>query len=438
MTKNIYALAVLTMMAAIQAQAAGFEKSVFWSGKQAGYAGAGLSVVTGSESIYFNPAGLAGDGQGDLSLNFSPTNVKLKGHVASSNREEESDHNFSSIGGLTGSYKFNERLGFGLGAYAAAGNKAIFDSVDLTGDAAAVTGFKPRIATDFSVLEYAFGAGYEVMPGLRVGAAWRILDASGSLATIKKTVTNTAYTYVNLTDIKDTRYNGFRLGVQYQAPDDTWGAALRYRNQVKFTAKGGNNNGRVVTVAGTEFAATVSDATVGTALPSEISVGANYKLSETFRFLTGVDYAKYSSNERLAIGATITSAALGASAITLPNIPLNWDDMWNFRVGGEYTGFSGLALRAGYSLTTRVSSKTDARATTTPPGAGHLVTAGAGTSILGDTLDLDGAFEYAFNSASGSMSATPAGSTTKELLTGVSTAASAKVMALHLGATYKF
>lgn len=438
MTKSIYILAAAVGAMSANAQAAGFEKSVFWSGKQAGYAGAGISTVGGSQSVYFNPAGLAGSGKGDVSLNFSPSNVKLTGNVISTNREEETDHNFSPIGGITGSYKVNDKLGVGLGVYVAAGNKSVYDSVDLTGDSAAVTAFKPRVATEFAVMEHALGAGYEVMPGLKIGAAWRILKATGSLATIKKTVTNTAYTYVNLTDLKDTKYNGFRVGVQYQSPDDSWGAGARFRNQVKFAAQGGGNNGRVVTVAGTEVNATVSDATVGTSLPTEIAVGGNYRLTDTFRLMSGVDYVKYSQNEQLSINATITSAALGVNPVTLPSIPLKWEDMWNIRLGGEYTGFSGFALRGGYSLTTRVTSKDDARATITPAGLGHLFTAGAGTSILGDSLDLDGAFEYSFNSGSGAMSATSTGSTTKELLTGVSTETKAKVMALHMGATYKF
>jgi long-subunit fatty acid transport protein len=417
---------------------AGFEKSVMWSGREAGIAGAGQSRISGSQSIVFNPAGLAGSGKGDVSLNFSPTSLKMKGHLASTNREEETDHNFSPIGGATAAYKLNEQFGLGVGAHVVAGNKAFYDGVDLTGDSANVT-FRPRIATDFAVMEYTLGGAYELSPGFRLGLAWRILKAQGGLSTIKKTVNNAAYTYVNLTDLEDTRYNGFRVGAQYQAEDDSWGVGATYRNGVNFAANSGNSNtGNVVVIgSNTETNATVSGASVGTSLPSAISVGGNYKLSDDFRILGDVDYVKYSKNDQLRINATLTSAVLGGT-VSLPNIPLNWKDMWNFRVGGEYTGMAGMALRAGYSLTTRVTPKTDARATISPSGLGHLFALGAGTNFLGDKLALDGAFEYSFNSGEGAMSSTPTGSTTKELLADVTTKHKADVMALHLGATYKF
>lgn len=431
--------AAFCSLLAADVYAAGFEKSVMWSGREAGYAGAGQSAVAGSQSIVFNPAGLAGAGKGDVSLNFSPTNLKMKGHVASTNREEETDHNFSPIGGATAAYKLNDQFGLGVGAYVIAGSKAIYDGVDLTGDAATVTAFKPRVATDFAVMEYAVGGAYELSPGFRLGLAWRILKAQGGLSTIKKTVNNLAYTYVNLTDLEATRYNGFRLGAQYQSPDDSWGVGATFRNGVNFAANSGKNNTGNVVVIGTNNVtnATVSEASVGTSLPSAVSVGGNYKLSDDFRVLADVDYVKYSKNDQLRINATLTSVVLGGTA-ALPNIPLNWKDMWNFRLGGEYTGMAGMALRAGYALTTRVTPKSDSRATIPPSGIGHLFALGAGTSILGDRLALDGAFEYSLNSGEGAMSSTPGTSTTKELLADVTTKHKADVMALHLGATYKF
>ncbi|RYZ96382.1 MAG: hypothetical protein EOP11_23560, partial [Proteobacteria bacterium] len=75
---------VLLAVAALvggNAYAGGFEKNLSWSGKYAGIGGAAVSIVEGSESLYFNPAGLASKrgANGDVSLNFSPTFVKFKG-----------------------------------------------------------------------------------------------------------------------------------------------------------------------------------------------------------------------------------------------------------------------------------------------------------------------------------------------------------------------
>lgn len=441
MQHKLFIAALGAAFLATQAQGAGFEKSVFWSGKEAGYASSGQSRVSGSQSIYFNPAGLAGGSeQGDVSVNYSPTSVKLEGNISSVGRKEETDHNFSNVGGLTVAYKINERFGIGAGAYAVGGSKAIYDNVDLTGNAAAVRSFTPAILTNFAVREYGFGAAYEVMPGLRIGAVWRILRVQGNLATIKKTVTDTAFVYVNLRGLEDTNYSGFRLGVQYDDPNGKWGAGFRFRNRVKVAASstGGINYGQVVTVANATFGGNVGDASVGTVFPAEFSLGGHVKTNDKFVLMGALDYAKYGSNNQLGINASITSAALGANPVVLPNIPLNWKDQWNFRLGGEYTGIEWVKLRAGYSLTTRVTSEADARATIAPAGKGHVLTAGAGTSVMGNKLDLDGALEHSFNKGTGSMSQTAAGATTKELLAGVSTETKANVWALHLGATYKF
>lgn len=430
-------LGLVAFGAAESAWAAGFEKSVLWSGREAGRGGAAVSSVSGSQSIYFNPAGLAANP--DAAVNFSPTFISLDGHIVSTTKKEETDQNFSPIGAVSVSQKITNELGVGVAAYVAGGSKAVYDSVDLSSNAPAVTAFQPRIQTDLSLIEYALGFGYQVAPGFRVGAAWRIVQARGGLATIKKTTNNGVFTYVNLDEAKDTKYDGFRVGFEYQSADDVWGFGASYRNTVDFVAKTSStvNTGKVVlTASGTQSSAAISDTTLATSLPMSISFGGNYRVADPLRLFLAADFVQYSRNKQLGIGGTLTSAVLGGT-VTLPNIPLNWEDMWNVRVGGEYK-LSGATLRAGYILTTRVSSKVDSRATISPPGTGHLIVLGAGTSFLNNRLDLDGAVEYAFNSASGAMSTTATGSTTKELLADVSTESNASSIALHTGITYRF
>ncbi|MGZ3696238.1 MAG: OmpP1/FadL family transporter, partial [Bdellovibrionota bacterium] len=321
------------------AHAAGFEKAVLWSGKEGGTANSGMSRITSSESLYFNPAGLAGGEGGDFTLNASPTSLAFEAPIASSTTREKTDKNFTTVGGAFAKYKVNERFGFGVGAYLAAGSKAIYENVTLTPDASNVT-LTPTIRTELKVIEYSVGAAYELVPGLRFGAAWRISQVTGGFSTIKKTVGNTAYSFLDIADAKQTRYQGYRLGLQYEAPEHAWGVGAAYRNAVDFLAEGAGTGSVTVIPTNTTTASTVGATKLGTSLPAAFSVGGNYLFSEHYRFLAAVDMVKYSRNQQLTIQGT-------SNGTTIPNLPLNWKDMYNYRIGAEYTGIDALVLRWG-------------------------------------------------------------------------------------------
>ena len=73
--------AAIAVLSGQSASAAGFEKSILWSGKYAGQGNAAVSSVSGAESLYFNPANLAGSKGTDLTVNLSPTFSKFSGPV---------------------------------------------------------------------------------------------------------------------------------------------------------------------------------------------------------------------------------------------------------------------------------------------------------------------------------------------------------------------
>ncbi|MGE3260689.1 MAG: OmpP1/FadL family transporter [Bacteriovoracia bacterium] len=430
---KIISLFVLAFGFSSLAHAAGFEKAVLWSGKEAGSGSAGMSRISSSESLYFNPAGLAGGGTGgDFTLNVSPTSIKLQGSIASAAVNEETDKNYSTIGSGFVKYKVNERLGVGVGAYVSGGSKAIYENVSLASDQPTITAFTPTIRTELAIIEYSVGAAYEIIPGLRFGAAWRIAKVDGGFSTVKKTIANTAYSFIDIADAKQTRYNGYRLGLQYENDAKTWGVGATFRNSMNFSAVGNGTGSTTVIPTTITTATTIGKTTLGTGLPWSASLGGNVLVNEDFRLLAAVDMMKYSENKQLTIVGTINGTTV------IPNLPLNWKDMYNYRLGGEYLGIETVVLKAGYVLTTPVTPTHDARATLAPPGTGHTVTLGAGKTFLRNTVSVDGAFEYAFNNAGGSASPTYATDTTKELLATSSSEYKAKVMALHLGASYRF
>lgn len=420
-------LFVFLALVGTTAHGAGFEKGVLWSGREAGYAGASLSRITSAESLYFNPAGLAGGEVSDAVLNVSPTSLKLEGPIASTTKVEETDKNFSLLGGAFARYKVLPHLGIGIGAYVAGGSKAIYEDVNLNVEDSRAS-YTPTIKTDLKIMEYSIGAGLEVVPGLRLGAAWRIAQVDGSFSTIKK-ISNTVYSYVDVEGAKQTKYDGFRLGAQYENPEHSWGVGATFRNNFNFLAEGTASGTTTNLAANTQTIPAGSQTKLGTSLPWSASLGGNALVTDHLRLLAAVDMVKYSRNNQLTIQGT-----LGTTAI--PNLPLNWKDMWNYRLGAEYSALHNLDLRAGYILTSRVTSKTDARATLAPPGAGHTFTVGAGTALMDNRLGIDGALEYAFNSGNGSETASA--TTTKELTGGIDTEYKARSLGAHAAVSYRF
>jgi long-subunit fatty acid transport protein len=425
MRLSIFVLVLLAIPSA--AWSSGFEKSVMWSGHYAGYGSAAVSSVEGAQALFFNPAALSG--ANEISLNYSPTWINVKGSLVTPARQDESNSGVLPMGGGFAAFTLG-KLGFGVGAYVSGGNKAVYPSVDLTPDSTPAITMRPILETDLTIVEYALGAGYELVPGFKVGGAWRIAHASGSLSTIVKSLDNISYQNIAVTDAKVTRYNGWRLGALFEDPGKRFGIGAAYRSKLTFDAPGTGKGAVVVIPFAGVTALTMADTRVGVVFPDAYSLGANYRLTDSWHVLGGADYVRYSLDDQVYMSGT-------ANGVRLPNIPLNWSDMWNWRLGVEFTGIPLVALRAGYVRTSQVVSSTNAKATLPPAAVGNLFTVGAGFSAL-KALDLDAALEYGHASGTGSMSIPAAGATTRELLAGVNTETTASTYAVHLGTTYRF
>lgn len=92
---------------------AGFEKTVMWSAKWAGVAGAAAGAVEGAESLYFNPAGLVDGEDREVSANFSPLFNHVQGAQTQSDESIDSEKEMRPIMGVLGKKKLmtNFRLG---------------------------------------------------------------------------------------------------------------------------------------------------------------------------------------------------------------------------------------------------------------------------------------------------------------------------------------
>ena len=81
-SRMLVLLAVALALPAAEARSAGYEKATTWSGRYVGIGGAAASIASGSEAIYFNPAGLAGTERAEASLNLSPHVCPARGQDA--------------------------------------------------------------------------------------------------------------------------------------------------------------------------------------------------------------------------------------------------------------------------------------------------------------------------------------------------------------------
>jgi long-chain fatty acid transport protein len=365
---------------------AGFEKNVLWSGKWVGVGGAAVSAVQGAESLFFNPAGLAMNHPGfEVSGNFSPTWGQFKGPINTANQQLSTGYNFSPVFGALVDYGITPQWGIGVGAFVSAGTKADYSGVDYpnglpSGD----------VKSDIYVVDYSIGTGYEVIPGLRIGAAWRISQVKAGLKTVAPT-SGSGFAgpavYESIDNITATKYNGFRVGAQYTAPDKKWGLGANYRSNVDFTGTGSLSGSINAPTIGKVQDLPSADVKVGSALPAQIEVGGNYAALDNVRLFLDYVWTNYSHNQNLSLSGSPYVA----------NIPLGWKNMSNVRFAAECTALQDWAFRAGYVYTSQVTPESYARATFTAPGHGNTITVGAGHNVM-TNLEVNGAVERSWTS----------------------------------------
>lgn len=414
-------VACALVMSATTAQAAGFEKSIMWSGRYGGLAGATTGYVDGSQSLAFNPAGLARPegyivGWSDtkwgpeVSLNFSPTGARFKGPVTSP-AETESEWTFSPVFGATASFRPLERLGIGVGGFVTGGTRSLFKDVDFSGFNPNFDTLKPDISAELNILELSVGAGYELFDGLRVGAAYRIAFANAHLqsavpvpapAGAPAGTPPVALVSVDLDELSGQSFDGARVGVQYAPREGFAGLGVHWRSPVDFTAKG-RATGKMEAGVGPNGPAGDlggSDARVSAQLPSQIVAGGFISPTpgRSLRLFAEYSFSHYEVIRALAVDATLTGPT---GDISVPDIATDWHNQHQMRVAAEWLPLRTLALRAGYGLTGQVTRSSLSRPTLASPGLGHSVTAGAGTALLGGFLQLNAAFEASFASGDG-------------------------------------
>ncbi len=438
MKKSHLGLSVLaTALSAPLALGAGFEKNITFSGKNAGKAGTAVADTSGAEALYFNPAGLGGAKGIQISANFSPTWGHYEGPVrgilstdgstktyggASALDTETGDTMMSPVFGALASYGLTDSLSVGAGVYVSGGSKAMYENIQMKGSATNGDLLeKTTIKTDLSIVEYAAGVGYTVMPGLKLGAAIRMVNVAGDFWSVAGAGANTQVV-VKLSDLKKSEL-GYKLGAQYEGTG--WGVGLSYRLATDFTAEGTVAARTQSTSAAANTDATVDNngaATLSSTLPQQVVIGGYYDVMSDLRLLGQVDWTEYSKNQQLVYTGSFTALTQPTNLATKPTY-LGWSNQSVYRLGGEFSGWSFAKIRAGYAYTTQVTNSSFASPTLAAPGTANTFTLGLGKSF-GEGIEANLAVESSKTTGTG------AGLTTGDYATAGTIA--------HLGFNYSF
>ncbi len=444
--------ALLLFFVSTVAFGSGYEKSVLWGGKYSGVAGSASAGVSGSDSIFYNPAGLVNSPElGDLTFNLSAGSAQFKGPIVpnanvlsppatppgtptsgpftNAGKQESSKTAQTVIPGITYSMKLNDSWSYGLGYYAVGGTRAVYEDVDFGPRA-----FKAKVGSEITITEFAAGVGYKMSDALRLGLALRytMTDATFSSAgyvmgTGSFTSSVAAVTNVEIKDIKTANLDSVRLGLQYDLNESTkLGLTVRTETAVSKTAKASGSLNACGTSCQTVSTSTIAEADVkvDTVLPMAINLGVEHKLTDMWTLYGELDHTQYSRIEKVDLDGTLLGQPV-------PDIDQKWKDQLNVKVAAQYSGMSW-PVRFGYIYTSDVSNKQYARASFTPPGAAATYTLGTGQEFkIGDSpLDFNIAFDYTTVKGDGDATVQPM-STPAGTYEAASTA-------IHTGFAYKF
>lgn len=412
--KSIFARVALAaaLTAGSFANASGFEKSIMFGGKSAGLAGIATPNAQGSDALYFNPAGLARDKEGqDVSLNISPTIPTWKAPISADNVQSTSKSPVIVPLALMYNRSINDRLGLGIGYYVSGGSEAEYSDIGITG---LKGNFEAK--SKLVVSEVGVGAGYKINDDFKIGLSYRIVMVKGDFALLQPLGVGQMGN-VFLKDLSDTNFLAFKLGAQYRIAEKTW-LGFTYRSNVPVSAKG-TSGVDVHTTAGVANGGENS-IKAKTAFPDAYTLGVKHQLNDFWNLYGEYVFTAYGRLQNVQVEGKVGS-------LVNPAIQLGWRDQHNVRLAAEYTGFK-LPIRYGYVWTSQVADPQFAKPALPGPGPAHTVTVGTGYG-MGSWM-FDGAFEYTWLSGDGGSSPASVGTRLGSY--------EVKDYTLHLGASYAF
>lgn len=349
-----------------------------WSAKWSALAGSASAKVIGSESVYFNPAGLPKGPDREISVSISPALSQYRGSFDQAGKVQNIGVlNLSPTAGITAKLKMNDKWALGAGIYSAANLKSSYKEITYGSNVNT-----PNPEAFLQATELGISTGYQLSDVWSFGLTWRItyIDAQFKMIT---PASNTVFEFTELDNMQTTDAESFRFGAQF-TPNERLNIGVSYRSSLAFKVKG---DYKVSTYGPTGFIAetyTPGSVEMSNQLPEQVSLDFNYRFNETWELFTGLTTTAYSKNEEFLL----------QPQPPLTNFTQNWNNQKVWRFALEYNGVKDYIFRGGYIQSSAVTSEASASAIYSPAAPMHTFTFGAGRNYMGSTFDLTAEYSH--------------------------------------------
>lgn len=288
-------------------------------------------------------------------------------------------------------FRLNERIAIGAAAYPviAQGAQAQYrPAPDEYPNSYAVN------QVGMALLEAAVPVSIKITDKLALGVSWRItymtqsinvpIDTFGPPAGIS--FNSAAGTAIN-TELKTTGMNfgGAQVGVLYR-PVPSLRLGLTYRSKVVVSGNGTNT----ITIAGARMDLEARNSYTN---PHMFRAGLAWSaLNDRLLLALDFKYLLYAEAYKEMQTIIVMNSSSGPKE-TVNNRPLYWKNAYTVQLGAEYKLSETFRARAGYILATSATTADYALSYMAPPGNSHLVGGGLGIQVL-DNLKVDIAAAY--------------------------------------------
>ena len=325
-------LGIVVMLATVAAFGGGFQ--INENGARAmAQGGAFAARASDASAIYFNPAGLAFQPNGEIYLGTTliMPSVAFYGPItdandpAIKNESKMVSQTFTPINGYI-TYPVSSDLHVGFGVMNPYGLGTEWDPNWV--------GKYITTKVDLQTFYYTPTVAYRLSDKLSIGAGLDIVTGTVKLQQAKSVINTDTRVVIDMTT--KTAY-GFNVGVQYKI-DPKWGIGVSYRSAVKMDASGTATFNPQFTLPALNVVN--DDVTSSLKLPATAFAGISYKASPQLELEADYQFIGWSSYKSLAIDFKKDPTKDIVS-------PKNYSDTYMIRVGGEYT-MEAWQFRAGY------------------------------------------------------------------------------------------
>ena len=383
MMKKLLSVCLLLTILSYQSFGSGYQV-LLQGNRTTGMGNLGVMMYSDASSMFFNPGAMGFMDHNSIQVGLNPifaSNSYWNSESENSNYTANSDNPMGTPFHFYAVWGPDEgKLKFGLGAFTPFGSSVNWGNEwagrDLLNELSLkAIQIQPTVSYKISD-KLSIGAGLDITIGSVNLMRTLLLDARDQGGYSEGSVT---------LDGSATTAFGYNIGIFYK-PSDNLDIGVSYRSKVDMEIEGGTAE-FVVPSSLSAFFPKGNTFSASLPLPSVISAGLTYHISENFEIGAQFDWVGWSAYKALAFDFETETPLLEDSSS-----PRNYEDSWVIHLGGEYRLENNLQLRAGfYYDKTPVQ---DGYMTPETPDNDRLgLTGGIGYS-LGDKFQFDLSFLY--------------------------------------------